>query len=314
MNRPPSSFLDSYVFTISPQEAGQRIDKLLSDRFPDFSRSYFQYLLASNLVLINGKPAKKREIPQEADEIEISFELTPELSLEPQPMDFQVLFEDEYFLAINKPPGLVVHPAPGHRTGTFVNGLLAHCQHLSTCDDPLRPGIVHRLDKETSGVLLAVKTKEAHMAAADLFASRQMEKHYLAICCGRPSNGTIDAPIGRHPVHRKEMTVKPEGKEASSHIQVVAFNPQISCVLVRPKTGRTHQIRVHLKHIGHPILGDPVYGNKKMNRDLSPTRLLLHAYRLTFIHPFTKQPLQLSAPIPEDLQYWIKRCASTDEK
>jgi pseudouridine synthase, RluA family len=224
-------------------------------------------------------------------------------------MAFQILFEDEHFLVINKPPGLVVHPAPGHWSGTFVNGLLAHCKDLSTCDDPLRPGIVHRLDKETSGVLLAAKTREAHQKASELFASRQMEKIYLAVCCGRPTNGTIDAPIGRHPVHRKEMTVKPDGKEAVSHIQVLAFNHQISLVLIRPKTGRTHQIRVHLKHANHPILGDHVYGSSRMNQTLSPTRLLLHAYRLSFVHPFTKEPIELSAPLPDDMKSWVKNLA-----
>lgn len=304
MNR--SATIDSYIFQVSPQEIGQRIDKLLSDRFPDFSRSYFQYLLASDLVLLNGQPVKKRVIPNEGDEIEIFFELSEELSVEPEPMAFQILFEDEHFIAINKPSGLVVHPAPGHRSGTFVNGLLAHCKNLSTCDDPLRPGIIHRLDKETSGVLLAAKTREAHQLAAELFASRQIEKFYLAICCGRPPNGIVDAPIGRHPVHRKEMAVIETGKEAISHIQVVAFTAQTSLVLVRPKTGRTHQIRVHLKHLGHPVLGDSVYGNRGMNTSLAPSRLLLHAYKLSFIHPFTKQPTQLLAPIPPDLQHWMK--------
>ncbi len=306
MNRAPSLSLDPYLFHISPEETGLRIDKILSGRFPHFSRSYFQYLLASGFVLLNGEPVKKRASPLPTDEIEVYFEITPELTITPEPMAFHILFEDEHFLAINKPPGLVVHPAPGHWSGTFVNGLLAHCKTLSTCDDPLRPGIVHRLDKETSGVLLAAKTREAHQKASDLFASRQMEKMYLAICCGRPTNGTINAPIGRHPVHRKEMTVRTDGKEAVSHVQVIAFNHETSLVLIRPKTGRTHQIRVHLKHAGHPILGDAVYGSSRMNQSFAPGRLLLHAYRLSFIHPFTNQPIQLSAPLPNDMKNWVK--------
>lgn len=309
MNRAPSFALDPYFFHISPEEIGLRIDKILSARFPHFSRSYFQYLLNAGYVLLNGQPVKKRASPLPKDEIEVYFEITPELTLEPEPMAFQILFEDEHFLVVNKPAGLVVHPAPGHWNGTFVNGLLAHCKHLEASGDPLRPGIVHRLDKETSGVLLAAKTKEAHQKASDLFASRQMEKVYLAICCGRPPSGVINAPIGRHPVHRKEMTVKPDGKEAVSHVQVAAFNHQLSLALIRPKTGRTHQIRVHLKHVGHPILGDTVYGSARMNQSLAPPRLLLHAYQLSFTHPFTNEAIKLSAPLPDDMKHWVKNLA-----
>lgn len=310
MNRSPSH-LDSYLFTVPAEMAGQRIDKILSDSFPNFSRSYFQHLIDSELVLIKEKPIKKRTILEVGDEVEIYFEPVPELSLTPEPMSFEILFEDEHFLAINKPPGLVVHPAPGHWTGTFVHGLLAHCQNLSTCDDPLRPGIVHRLDKETSGVLLAAKTREAHQKIVELFSSRNIEKIYLAICSGKPPNTTLDAPIGRHPVHRKEMAVVPQGKEAVSQVQVLAFNEQMSLVLVRPKTGRTHQIRVHLKHLNAPILGDSVYGSAKVNASLKPARLMLHAYRLSFTHPFTKKMIQLSAPIPDDLKEWVKNLSKT---
>jgi len=304
--------VESDFLLILSQEAGQRIDKLLSERFPAFSRSYFQYLIESGAVLLNGMQVKKRISVQAGDEVEVCFQLTPELSLAPEAMSFEILFEDEHLLAINKPPGLVVHPAPGHPAGTFVNGLLAHCQNLAPGTDPLRPGIVHRLDKDTSGVLIAAKTREAHQKIIEMFAQRKMEKIYLAICSGRPSNGLIQAPIGRHPVHRKEMAIVPQGKEAISHVQVVAFNEQFSLVLVRPKTGRTHQIRVHLKHIGHPILGDAVYGSHRINQALAPSRLLLHAYRLSFIHPCTQKPLCFSAPIPEDMKKWMRElCGST---
>ena len=306
MKQSPSPGGESDLFVILSQETGQRIDKLLSERFSSFSRSYFQHLIESGSVLLNGMQVKKRVAVSAGDEVEVCFQLTPELSLAPEPMSFEILFEDEHLLAINKPPGMVVHPAPGHPTGTFVNGLLAYCQSLPLANGSLRPGIVHRLDKDTSGVLIAAKTREAHQKIIELFSQRKMGKLYLAICCGRPPNEIVEAPIGRHPIHRKKMAIVPEGREAVSHVQVAAFNEKTSLVLVRPKTGRTHQIRVHLKHVGHPILGDAVYGNHRMNQSLSPSRLLLHAYRLSFIHPCTQKPLCLSAPIPDDMKRWVR--------
>jgi 23S rRNA pseudouridine1911/1915/1917 synthase len=197
---------------------------------------------------------------------------------------------------------MVVHPAPGHWSGTFVNALLGHCKDLAPSDDPLRPGIVHRLDKETTGVLLAAKTLQAHQKLIEMFSQRKMDKLYLAICQGRPANTTINMPIGRHPVHRKEMTVLPDGREAITEIQVAAFNDKTSLVLAKPRTGRTHQIRVHLKHIGCPIIGDPIYGRKDLH-----DRQLLHAYRLSFDHPITGCPIRILAPIPQDMKQWLQK-------
>lgn len=292
--------------TIQPQEAGQRIDKLLALNYPLFSRTYFQRMIEEGFVLLNGHPVKKRIELETGDEIEVCFQLPPESSLAPEEIPLDILYEDEHLIAVNKPEGMVVHPGPGHPTGTFVNALLAHCRELAPTTDPLRPGIVHRLDKETSGVLLAAKTPLAHQRLVQAFASRQMEKTYLAVCLGRPPNITLDAPIGRHPVHRKEMAVLEEGgKEAVSQIQTLAFNDSISLVLIRPKTGRTHQIRVHLKHLGTPVLGDAVYGRPKSNEEKKATRQLLHAYRLQFTHPVTSAPLSLIAPLPNDLRQWI---------
>ncbi|MES2273619.1 MAG: RluA family pseudouridine synthase, partial [Chlamydiota bacterium] len=286
-------------------DEGVRIDKLLASRFPHLSRTYFQHLIEIGCVLINGKPVKKRILPEEGDEIEICFQATPETSLQAESIPLEILYEDEYLLAINKPAGMVVHPAPGHWSGTFVNALLGHCQNIAPGTDPLRPGIVHRLDKDTTGVLVAAKTTAAHQNLIELFSNRQMEKLYLAICSGRPQNGVVNLPIGRHPVHRKEMTVLPDGREAITELQVAAFNDQSSLVLIRPRTGRTHQIRVHLKHLGCPILGDPVYGKRS---DLQgPNRQLLHAYRLAFDHPITGVPMRLCAPIPDDLKVWMRR-------
>jgi 23S rRNA pseudouridine1911/1915/1917 synthase len=298
--------LTSDSLSIRPEEAGQRIDKLLALNYPLFSRTYFQRLIEDGFVLLNGHPVKKRISLETGDEIEVCFQLTPESSLAPEAIPLDILYEDDHLIAINKPAGMVVHPAPGHPSGTFVNALLAHCQNLAPIGDPLRPGIVHRLDKETSGVLLAAKTPLAHQKLVQAFAGRQMEKTYLAICLGRPPSTTINTPIGRHPIRRKEMAVLTEGgKEAVSEIQVLAFNESVSLALIRPRTGRTHQIRVHLKHLGAPVLGDSVYGRPKCNEEKRTSRQLLHAYRLQFIHPITQSPLSLVAPLPTDLKEWI---------
>jgi 23S rRNA pseudouridine1911/1915/1917 synthase len=294
--------LEHELLFVSSEEEGVRIDKLLTTRFPRHSRTYFQHLIDIGAVLINGESVKKRTIPEEGDEIEVCFQATPEASLEPEAIPLEILYEDEHLLAINKPPGMVVHPAPGNWTGTFVNALLAHCQEIAPGSDPLRPGIVHRLDKETSGVLLAAKTLFAQQKLIELFSTRKIEKSYLAVCQGKPPNGVINMPIGRHPVHRKEMTVLPDGREAITEIQTVAFNEKTSLVLAKPKTGRTHQIRVHLKHVGTPVLGDSLYGKRE-----GLSRHLLHAYRLQFDHPVTGLPLKLIAPIPEDMLLWLQK-------
>ncbi|MFI5344401.1 MAG: RluA family pseudouridine synthase, partial [Chlamydiales bacterium] len=173
--------------------------------------------------------------------------------------------------------------------------------------DPIRPGIVHRLDKDTSGVLLAAKTLVAHQKLIEDFSQRIIGKTYIAVCMGKPENEIINEPIGRHPTKRKEMAVLKEGREAITAVQTMAYNDQISLLLLRPKTGRTHQIRVHLRHIGCPILGDPIYGSDRANQSLRPARLLLHAYQLMLDHPITKAPLILTAPIPEDFKGWIQK-------
>lgn len=297
---------DLELFCVGEEEEGIRLDLLLAKRFPHLSRSYFQRLIEDGFVLVNGERTKKRDIPEEGDEIEVCFQVTPELSLEPENIPLDILYEDPYLIAINKPAGMVVHPAPGHWSGTFVNALIHHCKTCPT-PDPLRPGIVHRIDKDTSGILIAAKTVEAHQALVTLFAERKVEKLYLCICVGKPANGLVTAPIGRHPVHRKEMAVLPDGKEAMTHFSVAAFNQRLSFVVARPKTGRTHQIRVHLKHLGTPILGDGIYGSMKINLALGAPRQLLHAYRLILPHPITGLPLQITAPIPEDMKEWMQQ-------
>lgn len=289
-------------FLITADEAGHRLDKLLATRFPAHSRTYFQHLIDIGAVLLNGELAKKRTLPEEGDEIEVCFQATPEASIAPEDIPLDILYEDEYLLAVNKPPGMVVHPAPGHWSGTFVNALLGHCQNIAPGDDPLRPGIVHRLDKDTSGVLIAAKTTLAHQKLIEMFSSRRVEKMYLAICRGKPRSGAVNLPIGRHPVHRKEMTILPDGREAITEFQVLACNDRNSLVLARPRTGRTHQIRVHLKHLGCPIVGDALYGSDKES-----DRQLLHAYRLSLTHPITQAPLSFTAPLPADIKLWMQR-------
>lgn len=303
MSLPPFSNEEEIEFLfISQEEEGVRIDQILAHRFPRYSRTYFQNLLEIGCVLLNGEPVKKRITPEEGDEVEIYFQATPEASLEPEAIPLDILYEDEYILAINKPAGMVVHPAPGHWSSTFVNALIAHCKEVPPGSDPLRPGIVHRLDKDTTGVLLAAKTLTAHQKLIELFSTQKIEKFYLAICQGKPAHRIINAPIGRHPVHRKEMAVLADGREAVTEVQTAATNGQISLVLAKPKTGRTHQIRVHLKQIGCPVIGDQLYGQKELH-----ARQLLHAYRLNFQHPITGVMMRLIAPIPEDMKEWLKK-------
>ncbi|MBI3900920.1 MAG: RluA family pseudouridine synthase [Chlamydiia bacterium] len=302
---------EAELLFVTQEEEEMRIDKLLACRYPEYSRTYFQDLIEQGCVLLNGEPVKKRVEPEEGDEIEVHFQAVAGPSLQPEPIPLEILYEDEHLLAVNKPAGMVVHPAPGHWSGTFVNALLAHCEGNIPGNDPIRPGIVHRLDRETSGVLLAAKTLSAHQKLIEQFANRNIEKLYLAVACGRPANGRISAPIGRHPTHRKEMAVISDGREAITEIQLAAFNEKLSLLLVRPQTGRTHQIRVHLKHIGSPVLGDPIYGSDRFNQLFDPPRHLLHAYRLIFDHPITGISMKLSAPVPEDFAYWIKRLCGT---
>lgn len=296
------------LLIVSEKEAGERLDKLLAAHFPSQSRSYFQFLIENDCVLVNGDKIKKREKPKIGDEIEICFLLTPECSLEPENIPLDILYEDEYLLAINKPAGMVVHPAPGHFSHTFVNALLFHCRTLETSPDNLRPGIIHRLDKDTTGVLLAAKTLSAHQQLVSLFCKREIKKNYLAICLGNPGDVLIEAAIKRHPIKRKEMSICEDGgKEAISRCRVLAHHEKLSLVDVELITGRTHQIRVHLKHRNTPVLGDPVYGSLAANQKYGVTRQLLHAHRLQFIHPMTGQPIEIVAPLPQDMQTFMNK-------
>ncbi len=295
---------DSETVMVTSEEAGERLDKILARRYLDnYSRTYFQYLIDEHLVLLNGAPVKKRIKPAEGDEVEILFAATAEMDLTPEPIPLDILYEDDDIIGVNKPPGMVVHPAPGNWSGTFVNALLAHCKGIEKTAGSLRPGIVHRLDKETSGVIIAAKNTLIQQRLVEMFAGRQMYKEYLAICCGNPGKGEIQTLVGRHPTHRQKMTVLKEGgKLAITHYETLHFDGKLSLVKVILATGRTHQIRVHMQYLGTPVLGDSIYGKPSLNEKLGVTRQLLHAYRLQFNHPKSGKLLSLEAPIPKDFK------------
>lgn len=278
-----------------------RLDQFLTSRFSGhYSRTYFQDLIAGGLVLVNGVVSKKRTLTQVGDEIEVEFAAVVQPDLAPEAIPLAILYEDEFLLAINKPVGLVVHPAPGNWTGTFVHALLYHCQGVKAEEGDLRPGIVHRLDKETSGVLLAAKTAEAQRRLIEAFASRRVRKEYWAITLGNPGERTIEAPIGRDSRHRQKMAIVSSGRPALSHVYPLWVGNPLTLVRVVPVTGRTHQIRVHLASCQTPILGDVLYGRPQVNQKFLASRQMLHARRLQLEHPITGKLMVLEAPIPGD--------------
>lgn len=302
---------DQSSFFISEEEKGERLDKILAKRFSEAgSRTYFQYLIDQEKVLLNGLPVKKRIKPSLGDEVEVEYILTEELTLKEENIPLNIIYEDSDLIVVNKSAGMVVHPAPGHWSGTFVNALLFHCRDGFTANhenllpnQALRPGIVHRLDKDTSGLLIAAKTALAQQRLIEMFSGRNIYKEYLAICIGNPGGGTVDVPIGRHPVHRQLMAVRSEGgRQAITHFRTLAFNGHLSLVSAVIATGRTHQIRVHMRHRGTPVLGDKLYGVDAQNNKYKVERQLLHAYRLRFNHPITGAPLEFEAEPPVDMR------------
>lgn len=299
---------ESDLFFITEEEAGERLDKVLARRFSEIhSRTYFQYLIQQHLILVNGVPVKKRTKPNAGDEIEIEFAALPELDLRPENIPLSIIYEDEHLIAVNKPAGMVVHPAPGNWSGTFVNALLYHCKQLADQNESMRPGIVHRLDKETSGVLLAAKTLEMQQKLIELFASRKVHKEYLAICVGKTADEEIQAPIGRHPVHRKQMAVVDTGRQAITIVKNIGWDGKLSFLRLIILTGRTHQIRVHLKFRGVPVLGDATYGTPSANAHYHAERQLLHAAVLRLAHPLTNEILEFRADPPPDMLKFIHK-------
>jgi 23S rRNA pseudouridine1911/1915/1917 synthase len=296
---------DTNIFIASEEDEKTRIDKFLAKKFTLKSRSYFQYLIENECVHVNNKKIKKRALLKKGDEIEIFFLATPEISLTPENIPLDILYEDDYIIVINKPKDMVVHPAPGNYSHTFVNALLYHCKNLDNSDS-IRPGIVHRLDKNTTGVLIAAKTSLSHQRLIEIFQKREIKKTYLALCIGKPEEGIINMPIKRHPIKRKEMTVSEDGKEAISEITILQHKNNISLVSINILTGRTHQIRVHLKHLNCPILGDDTYGSKHINEKYKIFSQQLHAHEISFIHPINKILLNIKAPLPCSMQKTIQ--------
>jgi 23S rRNA pseudouridine1911/1915/1917 synthase len=291
------------TFKIQESDLDKRLDKILTEKFREHSRTYFQYLIDNGSVLINKNVPKKKDKLKIGDEVSVTLEAPLKTNLEPEEIPLEILYEDEHIIAINKPRGMCVHPGAGNPNHTLVNALLHHAETLSSGSSKQRPGIVHRLDKETSGVIIAAKTETAHKKLVDLFKERKMQKEYLAICENTPKEGIFSGAIGRHPVNRKEMCIREDGKEAITEITVLDKNERYSLVLLKPKTGRTHQLRVHLKALKAPIVGDKVYGNKnKMN-----SHMLLHAFKLKFIHPISMKLMELEAKIPKEFLFSLEK-------
>lgn len=311
--------MESDFIIITEAEEGERLDKVLAKRFQNrYSRSYFEYLIEQKLVTLNGTPVKKRILLKAGDQVEINFTLIPQIDLQPENIPLNIIYEDKDIIVINKPPYMVVHPAVGNWSGTFVNALLYHCQLEFSAQDNVRPGIVHRLDKETSGLLVAAKNMLAQQRLIDQFSGRKVSKEYLAICLGNPGSGIIKAPIGRHPIHRKMMAVVEDGgREAITKFKTIASDGKLSLVQLMPETGRTHQIRVHMKLRGSPILGDSLYGQTQGNKKYGADRLMLHAYRLRFNHPTKENVVEFQADIPEDFNFFVerlKKCALSSKE
>jgi 23S rRNA pseudouridine1911/1915/1917 synthase len=297
------------VITIEKSLPGERLDSWLRGRFPEVSRGAFQRLIAEGHVRVNGRLVKSTHSPRAGEQVEVHWPEPRPAEAQPEAIPLDILFEDDALLVVNKPPGLVVHPASGHETCTLVNALLHHCPgQLSGIGGVARPGIVHRLDKDTSGCMVVAKGDPTHLALSAQFASRKVQKVYRAIVCGEIArdSGEIRAAIARHSSHRKCMAVDEEfGREAHTSYAVLERLQGATLTEARLHTGRTHQIRVHFKFLGYPLVGDATYGHRQNQRlaDLTgyvAPRQMLHAFELAFTHPRTGKRLQFQAPCPED--------------
>ncbi|MBI4186176.1 MAG: RluA family pseudouridine synthase [Chloroflexi bacterium] len=281
---------------------GTRLDKYVSDKCPELSRTHAQKLIADGLVTVNDRVARAGLKLSAGDRVDVAVPAPPPGALSPEAIPVNIIYEDGDLLVIDKPAGLTVYPAPGHPDHTLVNALLSHTSDLP--GDPLRPGIVHRLDRDTSGVMVVAKNSQAQLDLINQFKGHSVTKVYLVLVKGRltPQDGVIEASIGRDPGNRKRMAVVAGGKQARSKYQVVKYIGDYTLLEVRPETGRTHQIRVHLSAIGYPVVGDGVYGVK------SPflSRQFLHASRLGFKHPSTGQHVEFNAELPEDLEQALR--------
>ena len=301
--------MENYLFEIQENQQ-MRLDKYLTEQFPEQTRSYLQKLIKDGEVLVNGKTVKAGYQLTKGDEVSVNIPEPKELDVEPQKMDLDIVYEDDDVILINKPKGMVVHPAPGHTTDTLVNGLLYHCKdNLSGINGVARPGIVHRIDRDTTGILIVCKNDMSHNSIAAQLKEHSITRRYRALVHGNVKNdtGTVEGPIGRHSVDRKKMSINERnGKPAVTHYTVLerfGNYTLIECVL---ETGRTHQIRVHMTSIGHPLVGDEVYGPAKC-----PFKGLqgqcLHAMVLGFVHPRTGEYMEFSAELPEYFEDLLKK-------
>jgi 23S rRNA pseudouridine1911/1915/1917 synthase len=300
----------------------ERIDRFLARQVGDLSRSKIQTLIENAKITVNGELVRSSTLLNPGDKIVIEYPTPPPSRALPEPIPLDILYEDEYVIALCKPPGMVVHPAHGNRTGTLVNALLHHSDSLSSVGGAFRPGIVHRLDKETSGFMIVAKSDEIHHALASQFSKRQVTKEYHAIIWGEfpKSSGIIEGALGRHPRDRKSFAVVDHGKESQTEYRVLETYDFLSLLSLHPRTGRTHQLRVHLQHTGHPIFGDSVYGgrNRGLGRlnpqqrkqavqylDMMP-RVALHSRSLRFYHPVQNKPMEINCPWAEDFRKLVE--------
>ena len=294
------------IIDVPDEETGERIDSFLSGK-TDFTRTRIQQLIKDRNITVNGKPTKSSYKIEENDEIAIEVPEVETTEIKPENIKIDIVYEDSDIAVINKQAGLVVHPAHGHYSGTLVNALLYHIKDLSGINGEIRPGIVHRLDKDTSGLIVIAKNDKVHAALTEMFQEKKIRKTYLAILKGKlnKSEGKIVTQIGRDKNDRKKMTViddAAKGKNAITNYRVISQNNLFTLVKVNIETGRTHQIRVHMRHLGYPILGDSVYGRKDNEK-----RQMLHAYKLEFIHPVTGRQMEFIGEIPEDFQKALKK-------
>lgn len=284
------------IENIEPVISGERLDKTVAQAL-NLSRSRIKELLEDDRILVNGSVEKPSYQVQEEDQIQVDLPEAEEVEILPEPMDLDIVYEDQDLVVVNKPKGLVVHPAPGHHAGTLVNGLLAHCQDLSGINGKLRPGIVHRIDKDTSGLLIICKNDHSHREIAKQLQDKTCHREYVALV-HHPfdhDHGTINAPIGRDEKDRQKMAVTAKNsKSAITHFRVLKNYKDYALVSCLLETGRTHQIRVHMQYIGHPVVGDPKYGYRKT---MDTQGQLLHAARIEFIHPSTREKITLDAPL-----------------
>lgn len=305
--------MDTFSFIIEPEDSGERIDTFLGKAIENVSRSYIQKLIKEGNVQIDGKVLTKKNVRLEEDmEVTINVPEPEILKVEAEDIPIEIVYEDECLMIVNKPQGMVVHPAPGNYTGTLVNAIMYHADHLSSINGVIRPGIVHRIDKDTSGVLMIAKDNQAHNSLAAQLKEKTTKRVYVAIVYGKmgKDEGTISAPIARHPKDRLRMAVVQGGKDAVTHYKVIKRFKNYTMVELRLETGRTHQIRVHMTHIGHPLLGDPVYGNAKGK--IKYEGQMLHAKLLGFDHPRTGEYMEFDSELPEYFQSIIKKIESVE--